>query len=139
MKHLTMKHPMIACLAVVVTSLIVQGAEPKTEPNPDMSAAEKSSPAGRWRSEPPADCPFQPSASLTGVEFTGRHAEYTTADTWYPSWASDGNLYSPWTDGEVNGLVLHFISSLTYFRPPELPQAGLVNRAAGGVCLGHHV
>ena len=26
------------------------------------------------------------------------------ADTWYPSWASDGNLYSPWTDGNVNGL-----------------------------------
>ncbi|MHC4498371.1 MAG: hypothetical protein ACYS21_04560, partial [Planctomycetota bacterium] len=21
------------------------------------------------------------------------------ADTWYPSWAADGNLYSPWTDG----------------------------------------
>ena len=29
---------------------------------------------------------------------------YTGADTWYPSWAADGNLYSPWTDGRVNGL-----------------------------------
>jgi hypothetical protein len=38
------------------------------------------------------------------VGFTGRHAEYTGADTWYPSWAADGNLYSPWTDGQVNGL-----------------------------------
>jgi hypothetical protein len=61
-------------------------------------------PTGQWRSEPPADCPFEPSAAHTGVVFTGRHAEYTGADTWYPSWASDGNLYSPWTDGEVNGL-----------------------------------
>jgi len=57
-----------------------------------------------WPSQPPADCPFAKSAALTGVVFTGRHAEYTGADTWYPSWAADGNLYSPWTDGNVNGL-----------------------------------
>jgi hypothetical protein len=24
---------------------------------------------------------------------------YTRADTWYPTWAADDNLYSPWTDG----------------------------------------
>jgi len=58
-----------------------------------------------WRSEPPADCPFEPSKSIAALALTGRHAEYTKADTWYPSWASDGNLYSPWTDGEVNRLV----------------------------------
>lgn len=57
-----------------------------------------------WPSEPPADCPFPRSTSLVAVAFTGRHAEYTGADTWYPSWAADGNLYSPWTDGNVNGL-----------------------------------
>ncbi|MEI6680272.1 MAG: alpha-L-fucosidase, partial [Mariniphaga sp.] len=57
-----------------------------------------------WRSEQPADCPFPQSESIGSVLFTGRHAEYTSADTWYPSWASDGNLYSPWTDGNVNGL-----------------------------------
>ena len=37
-----------------------------------------------------------------GIGFTGRHAEYTQADTWYPSWASDDNMYSPWTDGSVD-------------------------------------
>src|SRR5512147_190601 len=57
-----------------------------------------------WPSQPPPGCPFKPSDSLRGIGFTGRHAEYTGADTWYPSWASDGNLYSPWTDGNVNGL-----------------------------------
>jgi hypothetical protein len=57
-----------------------------------------------WPSTPPAGCPFQKSDTLVGVGFTGRHAEYTGADTWYPSWAKDGNLYSPWTDGSVNGL-----------------------------------
>jgi hypothetical protein len=58
-----------------------------------------------WPSAPPTNCPFASSDAFTGIEFTGRHAEYTRADTWYPSWASDGNLYSPWTDGSVNGLA----------------------------------
>lgn len=57
-----------------------------------------------WHSEPPTDCPFPQSEFIRGVGFTGRHAEYTHADTWYPSWASDNNMYSPWTDGSVNGL-----------------------------------
>jgi hypothetical protein len=52
----------------------------------------------------PADCPFPQSSQLVRLGFTGRHAEYTGADTWYPSWAADGNLYSPWTDGNVNGM-----------------------------------
>ncbi len=57
-----------------------------------------------WPSQPPAHCPVPKSSAVVGVAFTGRHAEYTGADTWYPSWAADGNLYSPWTDGNVNGL-----------------------------------
>jgi hypothetical protein len=77
---------------------------PRTSAGPDTPAAEKTNPTGQWRSAPPADCPFKPSASLTGVAFTGRHAEYTGADIWYPSWASDGNLYSPWTDGVLDGM-----------------------------------
>jgi hypothetical protein len=57
-----------------------------------------------WSKRPVAESPFKPSEAFAGIQFTGRHAEYTGADTWYPSWASDGNLYSPWTDGNVNGL-----------------------------------
>ncbi len=45
--------------------------------------------------------PVEQSTELTGIGFTGRHASYTRADTWYPSWASDGMLYSPWTDGWI--------------------------------------
>ena len=52
----------------------------------------------------PTNCPFPRSTDLSGITFTGRHTEYGNADTWYPSWASDGNMYSPWTDGTVNGL-----------------------------------
>ena len=41
------------------------------------------------------------SPDYSGMVLTGRYANYTKADTWYPSWASDGNLYSPWTDGTI--------------------------------------
>jgi len=54
-----------------------------------------------WPSTPPDSCPLEVSQDLRGIAFTGRHAAYTTADTWYASWASDGHLYSPWTDGQV--------------------------------------
>jgi hypothetical protein len=67
--------------------------------------AEKPQPAYRvWLSQPPSDCPFPKSADITGIGFTGRHSGYASADTWYPSWAANGNLYSPWTDGDVNGV-----------------------------------
>ncbi|MEM1013402.1 MAG: hypothetical protein AAGI46_14420 [Planctomycetota bacterium] len=53
-----------------------------------------------------------PNASdrFTGVEFTGLYANYTRADTWYPTWASDGHLYSPWTDGTI-GESMQFVWS----------------------------
>ena len=57
-----------------------------------------------WPSTPPADCPFPPSSELTGLRFTGVHSDYHFADTWYPTWAADGNLYSPYTDGDVYGV-----------------------------------
>lgn len=56
-----------------------------------------------WPSKPPADCPFEQSDDIVGIYFTGQYATYTNADTWYPSWASDDNLYSPWTDGNIEG------------------------------------
>ncbi len=57
-----------------------------------------------WESEVPDDSPLEPSEQLTGVYFTGRHSDYRVGDTFYPSWASDGNLYSPWTDGKTDGI-----------------------------------
>lgn len=57
-----------------------------------------------WPSQPPADCPFEQSKDLAGVLFTGVHSDYHCGDTWYPSWASDDNLYSPWTDGQTDGV-----------------------------------
>ena len=57
-----------------------------------------------WPSNPPPGCPLEPSKDILGVRFTGRYKEYTQADTWYPSWASDGNMYSCFTDGFVEGV-----------------------------------
>jgi hypothetical protein len=54
-----------------------------------------------WESEPPADCPFEPSEDITGIRFKGVSSNYWLADTWYFSWATDDRLYSPYTDGHV--------------------------------------
>ena len=52
----------------------------------------------------PRDCPFEKSKDLSGMVFTGRYTNYTRADTWSPAWASDDRIYSPFTDGSVNGV-----------------------------------
>jgi hypothetical protein len=52
-----------------------------------------------WKSEAPEDCPFQQSRELTGIKFLGIKSGFHFGDTWYPSWADDDKLYSPWTDG----------------------------------------
>jgi hypothetical protein len=57
-----------------------------------------------FKSNPPDDCPFEPSTSIRSCKFTGRFASYTYADTWYPSWGADGRLYSPFTDTIADGV-----------------------------------
>jgi hypothetical protein len=57
-----------------------------------------------WLSQPPTNCPFSKSREIVDVAFTGIYGDYHAGDTWYPCWASDGNLYSPWTDGSTEGV-----------------------------------
>ncbi len=52
-----------------------------------------------WQSEIPEDCPFKPSEEFSGIKFLGLKSGYHYGDTWYPTWASNDTLYSPWTDG----------------------------------------
>jgi len=52
----------------------------------------------------PSSCLVEKSRDIINIFFTGRFSNYTKADTWYPSWASDGNLYSPWTDGTIGDM-----------------------------------
>jgi len=58
-----------------------------------------------WPDNQPEDCPFAESSEIIKVVFTGRYANYTHADTWFPMWAADGNEYSPFTDGTVDGYM----------------------------------
>ena len=46
--------------------------------------------------------PFSPIAFIQRDFLTGNYTNYKNADTFYPSWASDGNLYCPWTDGFID-------------------------------------
>lgn len=74
-----------------------------------MQAAEQKlfSMAKMWPSEEGPNCPIERSKDIVGIGFTSRYAYYTGADTWYPSWDADGNLYTPWTDGGVGHLGGH--------------------------------
>ena len=52
-----------------------------------------------WPDETPADCPFARSDVFSKIEFTGTKSGFHFADTFYPSWAEDDLMYSPYTDG----------------------------------------
>ena len=52
-----------------------------------------------WQSETPEDCPFKSSEEFNGIKFTGIKSGYRYGDTWYPTWAANDTMYSPWTDG----------------------------------------
>lgn len=57
-----------------------------------------------WDQEAPREAPFQASPTFSGLRMSGPLATYTVADTWYPTWAADDDLYTPFTDGCVFGL-----------------------------------
>ncbi len=54
-----------------------------------------------WPSETPRDCPFPQSKEFNAIKFLGIKSGYHYGDTWFPSWASNDTLYSPWTDGNT--------------------------------------
>ena len=52
-----------------------------------------------WPRSLPAGCPVPLSTDLPGIAFVGRASTAHFADTFMPTWASDGAMYSPWQDG----------------------------------------
>ena len=62
-------------------------------------------PVAKMLMPPQGEPPLPQSPHFKGLRFTGRQRDYRDsihADTWYPSWAADGTLYSSYTDGTVN-------------------------------------
>lgn len=55
----------------------------------------------------PDDSGLSLSDTFGGISFTGRYASYTNADTWYIIYATDGTMYSSFTDGSVSGQDTH--------------------------------
>jgi hypothetical protein len=93
----------LACASIVLKNAELPGF-PKVGPEQDAKNASGFYAPLVWPSTPPADIPFAKSDLLKGIRFTGRHKEYTEftdADTWFPSWAEDGEMYSPFEDGSV--------------------------------------
>ncbi|MEI6655661.1 MAG: hypothetical protein WCP45_12910 [Verrucomicrobiota bacterium] len=90
-----MKKPVLfpLMLAAIATGVATAG---------DTSAPADGKNGFVWKSDVPANCPFGLSKAISGILFTGKNKTYTGADTWYPSWASDDKLYSPFTDGSVD-------------------------------------
>lgn len=72
-------------------------------PNKYVKAQEKPEiltyPAFTWEQQVPENCPFIPSTEITDIHFPGIKSGFRVGDTWYPSWAEDNYLYSPFTDG----------------------------------------
>src|SRR5262245_57327224 len=59
-----------------------------------------------WPDGTTEDCPIPRSTRIQpNVVFTGKYfvMPESGADTWYPTWGSDGALYTPFADGQVQG------------------------------------
>ncbi|RMF96189.1 MAG: DUF4185 domain-containing protein [Planctomycetota bacterium] len=102
MRRLLRIHGGIAVLSVIGTVLAVNVfADEFSERSVDAFRKH----AFVWDTPAPEGCPAPQSEAYRGLLFTGRFAGYTKADTWYPSWGDDDRLYTPWTDGSVDGLT----------------------------------
>jgi hypothetical protein len=92
-----MKHSAILLLFISIT-LVKCGEKSKQQ---DISYQAKPFLPWVWPPAIPDSCPMAKSDQFSGLAFTGRYINYTDADTWYPSWATDDKMYSGWTDGEI--------------------------------------
>mmetsp|Transcript_75094 Transcript_75094/g.125177 ORF Transcript_75094/g.125177 Transcript_75094/m.125177 type:complete len:596 (+) Transcript_75094:12-1799(+) len=84
----------------------------------------------------PGTMPYPKSNDILAWEFkSGANPGYggadvlaTSADTWFPSWARDGNLYTGWTDGsvkdDVTGKITGAQSENKQFPPHDIIATG---------------
>ena len=88
-------------LAVLFTALLaahLPGAEPMpqiADLKPDILRFDPFT----WPDRIPETCPFERSKAFNAIRFLGVKSGFRYGDTWYPTWAENDILYSPWTDG----------------------------------------
>ena len=73
-----------------------------------------------WPSEVPEDCPFEQSESYNAIKFLGVKSGFRYGDTWYPSWAENDTMYSPWTDGRTKRLDGYTNWSQSWVHPEHI-------------------
>jgi hypothetical protein len=73
-----------------------------------------------WPGEIPENCPFERSPSFNSIRFLGVKSGYHYGDTWYPTWADNDVLYSPWTDGKTKRLDGYTDWSQSWVHPEHI-------------------
>ena len=135
MKRRDFVQSLLAATAVSVaapTSLSAQADEqhdssPSTDLKPEEFAYAHgpiTGPLARGLMPPDTLSPLPQSSHFSGIRFTGRYRDYhetIEADTWYPSWAADGLLYSPFADGRVKRSSGEWVGSRCYWDPGWYP------------------
>ena len=88
-------------------------------------------PPFEWKSDPPPGMPFKQSEQYRGLRFLGECSDYRAADTWYPSWAEDDQLYSSFTDGVTAGIA-SYSAAFTHDGLPDPKQQWLLKKSTTG-------
>lgn len=90
-----------------------------------------------WKSEAPKDMPFKNSITFTGIKFLGLKSGFRYGDTWYPTWASNDTLYSPWTDGTTARLDGSLEKANSGYPEKGIPVTSKYHNTTGqGVMIG---
>lgn len=124
-----MRH-IITVILLIFSSTCASLAEVQTQKIP--APEQKSYSYKVWPSTPPSDFPVPQSNEFAGIGFTGAYSVYEKADTWYPSWASDGNMYSNFADGVVLGLEAWARAGAGYVMPKKFEGRKSENESTTG-------
>lgn len=89
-----------------------------------------------WPSKPPTGIPFAQSEAINGIRFLGVKSGYRYGDTWYPTWAANDTLYSPWTDGTTTRLDGYTEKANSGYNERGVPVNMYSNTTAQGVMVG---
>lgn len=90
---------MVKAFSFILIAIMLSSAH-AAEPDPEKMSFK----GFLWPNQTPGECPFEQSFQFSGLYFTGINSDYYCGDTFYPTWAANGNLYSPFTDGITDGI-----------------------------------